>query len=211
MQIERLIKLLQEPHTVTPEDVTDLQNVLHQYPFFQAAYALISKATYDKDHPSVGQEVQTAAIYATDRGHLKALLEENPPFSVPAAVPSATEATARDDLNQGHLSTLQQRAARQITKKTALDQHHLIQAFVQQEVNFDPKAITKASSETLQVDLAQDSATFHEDLATESLAQVLLQQGKVQRALAIYNQLMLKFPEKRTYLATLIKELKSTI
>ncbi|XWN34768.1 MAG: DUF2486 family protein [Roseivirga sp.] len=219
MQAERLIKLLQKPHEITSEDVTDLQNLLQQCPSFQAAYALIAKAAYDKDQPSVGQEVQTAAIYATDRAHLKALLEDAPPFSAPEPIPTpaapvlaapAPPVEAYDFIN-GYISTISQRAERKITKKESLDQLNIIQAFIQKDARFKPQSTQKMPMEASQADLTQESTTFHDDLATESLAQVLVQQGKVQRALAVYNQLMLKFPEKRTYFATLIEELKSVI
>ncbi|MEL6607239.1 MAG: hypothetical protein AAFP88_03250 [Bacteroidota bacterium] len=180
---------------------------------------MIAKAVYDKDQPSVSQEVQTAAIYATDRAYLKALLEDAPPFSMPAQEPEsiptasaepAPPAAAYDFIN-GYINTISQRSERKITKKESLDQLNIIQAFIQKDARFKPQSTQKMPMELSQADLTQESTTFHDDLATESLAQVLLQQGKVERALAVYHQLMLKFPEKRTYFAALLKELKNAV
>jgi len=46
-------------------------------------------------------------------------------------------------------------------------------------------------------------------MATETLAKVYLQQGNTEGAIRIYERLMLKFPEKNTYFAGLIKKIKN--
>jgi hypothetical protein len=46
------------------------------------------------------------------------------------------------------------------------------------------------------------------DLASENLAQILVRQGKVERAIAIYERLMVKHPEKMAYFAAQIDSLR---
>lgn len=217
MQVEHLLRLFHNPHHITSEDVQALQDLLQEYPYFQAAYALLAKAAYERDQPSAGQTVQIAAVYATDRSYLKALLENTAPFSTPAlgAVPiplylgeKALSKAGGYALIHNHIKTIQQKAQQKITKQKSLAQLASIQAFLQRDVDFKSQSPPSIPHEDLQVDLTQQSTAFHDDLATETLAQILGQQGKLQRALAIYEKLILKFPEKRTYFATLIEALK---
>ena len=44
---------------------------------------------------------------------------------------------------------------------------------------------------------------------TETLAQLMANQGKLKKAEAIYKKLSLKYPEKSTYFATQIQKLKA--
>ncbi|MFN5217254.1 MAG: hypothetical protein ACK5CL_00670 [Sphingomonadales bacterium] len=55
---------------------------------------------------------------------------------------------------------------------------------------------------------AKKSEHLPENLATETLAKVYLQQGNFQGAIRIYERLMLKFPEKNAYFANLIQQIQ---
>ena len=112
------------------------------------------------------------------------------------------------DFVNSYINTIQRKSQRKITKQQSLAQLDSIQAFLQKDVNFKPKSLQEMPHEDAQVDLTRKSTTFHDGLATENLAQVLWQQGKLQRALVIYEKLMLKFPEKKTYFVTRIEALK---
>ena len=59
-----------------------------------------------------------------------------------------------------------------------------------------------------QPDLAGSSTRALPDLASENLAQILVRQGKPDRAIAIYERLMVKHPEKMAYFASQIDSLR---
>lgn len=217
MKTQHLLRLLHQPHKIMPEDVSSLQALVHRYPYFQVAYTLLAKGTYDQDHVTAKQSIQLAAIHATDRAYLKALLEDNPPFTIPTLVPDETASPAEEekvpvedyDFINGYINAIRQRDEHPITKQKSLTQLRLIQDFMQKDMQFKPQPAMP--DEDFQRDLTQQSTAFHDDLATENLAQVLVQQGKIARALEIYDQLLLKFPEKKTYFVPLIEELKSRL
>ncbi|MHA7877728.1 MAG: hypothetical protein ACX93T_02250 [Bacteroidota bacterium] len=218
MYAEQFLRLIRAPYHITSEDIQALKACLQSYPYFQAAHALLAKAAYDQDAPSASQAVHTAAIYATDRNHFKALLEGTLPFATPVSatisVAPAPEVQAnfQDQEDTPHfvndfINSIQHKAQKAITKTQSLKQLDSIQAFLQSNVNLTP-SLNTASNTAAQVDLTQESTTFYDDIATETLAQILWQQGKLQRALTIYEQLILKFPEKRAYFTTSIKAIK---
>jgi hypothetical protein len=57
-------------------------------------------------------------------------------------------------------------------------------------------------------DLSEESVKWRSELASEYLAQIYADQGNKARAISIYEALSLKFPEKKSYFAGLIKKLK---
>ena len=57
-------------------------------------------------------------------------------------------------------------------------------------------------------DLSEKSTKIAKTPASENFAKILLLQGKRDKALEIYEELILKYPEKRAYFATKIEELK---
>ncbi|WP_048825889.1 hypothetical protein [Hymenobacter sp. DG25B] len=59
-----------------------------------------------------------------------------------------------------------------------------------------------------QQDLSVRSTSIVPQLASESLAKIMVRQGKVAKAIEIYEQLMVRQPEKKTYFADQINQLK---
>lgn len=217
MQPEKLLILLQNPHHIVPKDVQMLQNLLQPYPYFQIAYTLLAKAAYDQNPSRVDPSVQLAAVYATDRPHLKTLLERNPPLTAvrePKRTSTTTHQATKSPQLQANASAanpmkaIQQSKQHVITKQGNSAQLDKIQVSLQRHSNYKFPSLQDPPVAG-QVDLTHKSTTFHDDLATETLAQILWQQGKPQRALAIYEKLLLKFPKKKDYFAPIIEKLKT--
>ena len=58
-------------------------------------------------------------------------------------------------------------------------------------------------------DLSAKSSEFKPEASSEYLARIYIEQNKKEKAIAIYESLSLKFPEKKSYFAGLIKKLKT--
>jgi predicted Zn-dependent protease len=58
------------------------------------------------------------------------------------------------------------------------------------------------------IDVLEKSTTENDEIITETLADIYLQQKKYEKALKAYAKLSLKYPEKSVYFATRIKEIE---
>jgi hypothetical protein len=82
----------------------------------------------------------------------------------------------------------------------------LIERFIQEEPRIKP---TKTSFYN-PVNMAKKSVQESDDFVTETLARIYAKQGNYPKAIRTYQKLSLKYPEKSTYFAALIEELKRT-
>ncbi|TVQ92666.1 MAG: hypothetical protein EA393_03205 [Bacteroidetes bacterium] len=87
------------------------------------------------------------------------------------------------------------------------DINYLIEKFLKEEPRIQPGKDLEDNQE----DLSADSVSEAADIATETLANVYLSQGKKDEALEVYEKLCLKFPEKSSYFAKKILEIKNEI
>jgi hypothetical protein len=83
----------------------------------------------------------------------------------------------------------------------------LIDKFLSDEPRIKPKPITDQE----QPDISFAGTEEHEDFITDTLAKIYLKQGNFSKAIAAYEKLCLKFPEKSSYFASQIEEIKNII
>ncbi|UOQ71132.1 hypothetical protein [Hymenobacter cellulosilyticus] len=85
----------------------------------------------------------------------------------------------------------------------------LINKFLRNQPRLRTPAALPASAEE-QADLSVRSTQVVPDIASESLAKIMVRQGKIEKAIEIYERLMMRQPEKKAYFAEQIQQLKST-
>jgi hypothetical protein len=125
--------------------------------------------------------------------------------ALPAArLPPAGEFFAPDAGLLAHLAAHQPSAP----KAKSLD---LINSFLQRAPAPSRRRVAplpSAPEPDAQADLSVRSTRAEPDLASESLAKILARQGKTERAIAVYERLMVKQPEKMAYFAAQIESLR---
>jgi len=76
MEKERLIHLLNTPGDAVSSDFEQLEELIKLYPFSQTLHILLAKIAFLLGKPDKSQFLKTAALYASQRGSLKRVIEE---------------------------------------------------------------------------------------------------------------------------------------
>ncbi len=90
------------------------------------------------------------------------------------------------------------------------EQINLIDNFLKNSSSISRKYRSAEELDDEQNDLTSEYAFTPPDLATENLAQIMVRQGKTDKAIDIYGKLILKYPQKKAYFASCIEKLKTT-
>ncbi|MBT8221435.1 MAG: hypothetical protein KJP00_16525, partial [Bacteroidia bacterium] len=82
----------------------------------------------------------------------------------------------------------------------------------QEEINDQPEEIIETETESTKISppVEMKQGDFFGEVITETLAEVLANQGQYQRAIAMYEKLSLIFPEKSAFFAARIENLKNS-
>ena len=107
------------------------------------------------------------------------------------------------DIMLDYLKTLEERRA---TKPSKTEQVSIIDTFIERDPNisrsqpFVKKIVTD--------DLAKESVSQKKPFISENLAKINAKQGNISNAINIYEQLILKYPEKKSYFVIEIEKLR---
>ncbi len=85
-----------------------------------------------------------------------------------------------------------------------IEQNEIIDQFIKTQ-----PIIPKAKPTTPANDLSEESSVFSDGIVSETLVDILLKQGKKEKAIEVLKKLIWKFPQKKAYFAAQIEELKN--
>lgn len=85
----------------------------------------------------------------------------------------------------------------------AQEQNQIIEEFIRKE-----PVLPKPAANATPKDLAEDSSLFSDNIVSETLVEILLKQGKKEKAIEVLKKLIWKFPQKKAYFAAQIESLK---
>ena len=210
------------------ESVLQLTELVGDFPFCQSARLLLSTALYKEKDIRYETELRTTAVYAGDRSVLRKRIygmgerktpiilpdehteklvpevktEEPEPEKQPAEVDKyeelkriVRERIARIEKEQAQ-KTGKQKPISERTKKELVDE------FIKNEPSISRQKGTFFNP----VKAARSSIVDQENIISETLAKIYLDQGFYDKAIKTYEKLSLKFPEKSAYFAALIKK-----
>ena len=89
-----------------------------------------------------------------------------------------------------------------------LKQNEIIDNFIKTEPRIT--SLAQVSKDPPSKDLSERSIKAPAGLVSENLANIMLKQGKTDKAIEIYEKLILKYPEKKSYFAEKIENLKNS-
>lgn len=221
MNRERFNTLLSDPSLVTNADIKALNDYRKKYPYFQSLYVVVAKALMERDHPKTEAFIKKTAAYSTNSEYLEQIIKGDFKFpekdkaieKKPVSEETVAEIKATKDRIEALLASTKSNEENNTPSvqknKPSISQVEIIEKFIKDEPSIERQKISKSELPSQQEDLASKALKGVEAFETETLAQLMVMQGKHKKAINIYKKLSLKFPEKSTYFAGRIEEVKS--
>jgi tetratricopeptide (TPR) repeat protein len=212
------IGFLNNPQSLTLNDIMLLENTTKRYPYFQLGYTLIAKGIHSKAPEIAHDAVRKAAIYALSRNALRKVIENEIDWTggyIHKIYENTTENKfsqnqIEDEFNREKLEEeLIESIAKPALRNIQDEQLALIEEFIKKEPRIQP--IRTLNNAVEEADLSESSTTLNSPLLTESYAKILVKQGRLAYAIEVYQKLVAKNPEKSAYFAEKISELQRKI
>jgi hypothetical protein len=189
---------LQQKATENPkETLKHINTLVEQFPYFQALHHLrwdIARKHNLEDSPTL---LKACSLRTKNRLHL---------------IPNPDEAQLSTSTKQTHHRSGEVKSFTdwlfqlEPSLTRVNNQDRLIDKFISEA----PK-MSFEKTEEKQEDLTKKQSFDAQTLMTETLAEVYLKQGKLKKAKRAYEILALKYPEKSSFFANQIKEIKNTL
>jgi tetratricopeptide (TPR) repeat protein len=283
MQVDRFYNLIENPTDINNDDIAEIEQILDEYPSFQAAQALLVRSHLMKGSFRFKSKLHSLALLTGDRQQLfQWLYGETQPAIKISNKPLKEEQHFSDNLQQVSTAALRDEENKQLIRKEVetilkdkgllyfdfehvpetekdktqivshetynlqseidqsgdqltdetkdwlaqniakakrktgkiTDEKHknsdLIDRFISVSQKKKNKPVSDDKSKEIE-EITENSITENSDFMTETMAQIYLKQGLYEKALATYEKLSLKYPEKNIYFAGRIKEIKEII
>jgi hypothetical protein len=197
-----LKKILNNPGLLNEQTLIKTEKLTKDFPAFDIGWVVWLKNIKNIDEAAFQKSLPEVAIRVSDRKWLKKFLDTPAPGNNPEGNPQ--EYLAIDDYS---IETEGQNNI--VTENQHGNNMSLIENFLANGGDFNMKTMNTGFGVTS--DLAEKAVTENDDIVTETFANILMAQGKLQKALEAFEKLSLKYPEKSIYFAARIEEVKSLL
>jgi hypothetical protein len=201
--------------TAGPED---LEKIIKEHPYFGIAH-FFKLGTLPDNHPEYASQAAKTALFFSNPHMLNLRLERfkgGQAGSIPQPLPLSQPATKEDELIFEPLHTSDYFASQGIKMSEEVkaddklgQQLKSFTAWLKSMKKLpDAQALAHLPPDS-QVEKMAVSSNDDQDVITETMASVLVEQGKISRAIEIYEKLSLQNPAKKAYFAAKINNLKA--
>lgn len=208
------INYINEPQNISLNDIMLLENMTKKHPFFQLGYSLIAKGIHSKAPDIANEAIKKAATYALSRNALRKVMENDIDWvTTPSVkyVENIAEENSGISFSNLPLDNREDELIASIATNYQAgllgEQLSIIDNFIKNEPRINKINLSEQSDDEV-IDLSMNSTVLSSPLHTESFAKILIKQSKISEAKEVYETLMEKNPEKSTYFAAKIEEIK---
>ncbi|WP_406672070.1 hypothetical protein [Natronospira sp.] len=199
---QKLIKLINYQQLPDNESIEFLEKMVENYPYCQPFRMLLTKALMPGKSSVFEYHHNISSAIAPDRRVFQNYLDDKHSLLHEKSKTTPQIGFEAQD-NQIVSSKLYEDEAEIISERKRRQQA-IIDKFLEQNPRIEARG-----KEIPEGDIAAESIAYKADVASETLAEILLQQGKNQEAEMIYHKLSLMFPEKSSYFAKKLKIIRN--
>ena len=225
MQSVQFIKYIRDPHKINKEDLLGLNNLCQKYPYCASLHKLRLKALKQDESEKYNNELKMTAAISGNRTLLFEYITEHPSKLIKNKAITQTITKPKEILKLGKPLKFDEKEKHSfnewlkltnfkpidrndnVYKKTKLKPIEKTSKIVNFIVASKNKKLPKTDFFS-PTDTALESLTENNNLMTETLAKVYLEQGHYEKAITAYEILSLKYPQKSSLFANQIKAIK---
>ena len=197
--------MIQNPYIIDKDESIYISNILENFPYFQTAHILYSKALQNTKSIRFKSQLKKAAIYSGDRNLLFDIISQQEDLNI-------SKATIKDKLIKeekkaelhSFLDWISIVQTKKIVRSKKQNSDEIINIFLEKK----PKIKNNKQRFFNASENAKKSILENNDIITETLAKVYAKQEHFEKAILAYQKLSLKYPQKSSYFADQIKVIK---
>lgn len=236
MEAESLISKIKSPETLVASDESLLNEVIEKFPYFQAAQSLHLKLLKQEESFEFKKYLRTAALHTTNRSLLfdfinRNIKEQQNNAQKISKLEKAYNSVSENDAikenkeiiekNSASLSTEKHSFTQwlNLTKVKPLDHNNIEKEHASEEIQptkeeliekfikNNPKIPKSAQVSVSPTNIVKTAPS--QQMMTETLAKIYIEQKKYDKAIEAYNILILNNPKKSSFFADQIKKIES--
>ena len=201
MNKEQFINYLQNPENLTTDSVGELTEIVSRFHYCQSVHILLTLNLFKEENVLYNASLKTTAIYAGDRRVLKQKIDRLEQNAIRKPLPIAIELQTQPEPQPQSQPEPQPQSRPKKTKQELLDE------FIKNQPSISRGKETFFSA----IEASRKSIVDEENIVSETLAKIYLDQHYFEKAIKIYEKLSLKYPEKSIYFAALIEKAKNEV
>ena len=225
MQSAQFIKHIRNPHNIQKEDLLGLNNLCQEYPYCASLHKLRLKALKQAGNEKYNNELKMTAAISGNRTLLFEYITQNSVTILKKEVLKQITTKPKEILQLGKPLNFDE------SEKHSFNEWLKLTHFkpIDRNDNLNEKTKLKPAEKTTKIvnfikaskvkelpkkeffsptNTALQSSTTNNNLMTETLAKVYLEQGHLEKAITAYEILSLKYPQKSSLFANQIKAIK---
>jgi len=210
MNKNNFIKILQQPNNLSKKEVSFLDEISREFPYFQTSKAIYLRCLSENEDIKFKKILRSTAAHTRNRSVLFELIKksqnqnEKVYFNKNEITSALIENTPiKEEINDEN-SFVEWLKLSNLNPIDRSNERETIDKFISKK----PKLKVEVNGNEANSDLA-DNFSNQAGYMTETLAKLFLNQKNYEKAIQSYKILILKFPEKNSYFADQIKKIKN--
>lgn len=202
----KISSMIENPCIMHKDESIYISNILEEFPYFQTAHILYSKALQNTKSIRFKSQLKKAAIYSGDRNLLFDIISQQEDSNISKNT-DIQKLKKEDKKAEFHsfLDWISIVQTKKIVRSKKQNPDEIINIFLEKKPKIKNNTKQKFFNAS---ENARKSIKENNDIFTETLAKVYAKQEHFEKAILAYQKLSLKYPQKSSYFADQIKVIK---